>query len=66
MSLFYVPQEKGGQLYTQVSDSFFNTFYDSQGYVGCVLTSLHMGKTVLFKKESKATAVTVRQGFHIF
>jgi hypothetical protein len=31
------------QLYPQAPDSIFVAFYDSHGYVGGILTRLHMG-----------------------
>jgi hypothetical protein len=39
----YVPLWQGAQLYPQAPGSLFIAFYNSQGYGGGILTSLHMG-----------------------
>jgi hypothetical protein len=39
--IFYVPQEQGGLICTQVQGSIFVTSYNSQGYGGGIQTCLH-------------------------
>jgi hypothetical protein len=42
----YIPQEQGGLVIPLGSGVPFVASYDSQSYVGCILTSLHTGQAV--------------------
>jgi hypothetical protein len=50
----YVPQLQGGPVIPQASGSLFIAFYDSQGYGGGILTSLHSGGRGLREDNIKA------------
>jgi hypothetical protein len=44
ISVFTSPSERVAQLYPPAPSSLFVAFYDSQGYVGAILSRLHMGQ----------------------
>jgi hypothetical protein len=46
--LFMSPSDRMTQLYPQALGSLSVAFYDSQGYGGNILTSLHMEKTSVY------------------
>jgi hypothetical protein len=41
--VFISPSDRVAQIYAQAPGYFFVAFYDSQGYGGGILTSLHTG-----------------------
>jgi hypothetical protein len=59
VSVFLSPSDRAAKLYPQAPASLFFAFYDSHGYGGGILTTLHMGdKTVL---HTLLTAKTCRE-----